>query len=99
MAEYMRTGTLTSPKEIDPVQMARGMGRWFPATPRAEPPRPAAAYPGCVALVAVDARISERTPRDLRGVALLAELLQPALGPPRRVAGRREPFGETPWED
>ncbi len=52
-----------------------------------------------MALVAVDARISERTPRDLRGVALLAELLAPALGPALRVEGRREPFGETAWED
>ncbi len=52
-----------------------------------------------MALVAVDARISERTPRDLRGVALLAERLAPTLGPPRRVEGRRDPFGETAWED
>jgi arginase family enzyme len=59
----------------------------------------APAYPAAVTLLAVDARISERTPRDLRGVALLAELLAPALGAARRVEGRRAPFGETAWED
>jgi hypothetical protein len=30
MALYIRTGTFTSPKEIDPDQIARGMEPWFP---------------------------------------------------------------------
>jgi arginase len=51
-------------------------------------------------VVAVRARISEETPRDLRGVDLLSELLERLLGEPvSAVEGRREPFGRTPWPD
>jgi len=53
-----------------------------------------------VRLLGVEARISERTPNDLRGVRQLA----PALGARRAVrpavlAGRVKPFAPTPWED
>ncbi|MGN6380517.1 MAG: arginase family protein [Gaiellales bacterium] len=52
------------------------------------------------AILAVRARISEETPRDLRGVDLLSHLLERRLGErPATVEGRREPFGRTPWED
>ena len=48
-------------------------------------------------LVAVEARISEQTPRDLRGVRTLAR----ALAPPQatRIEGRSGPFGDTPWAE
>jgi arginase len=48
--------------------------------------------------IAVHARISERTPRDLRGVALLEGLLRPGARRVLRIDGRSEPFGETGWE-
>jgi arginase family enzyme len=50
-----------------------------------------------VKLVAVEARISEQTPRDLRGVRTLAQ----ALAPPQatRIEGRSAPFGDTPWAE
>ena len=47
-------------------------------------------------LTAVRARISEDTPRDLRGVGELAAALG---GADRIVTGRRGPFERTPWED
>ncbi len=49
------------------------------------------------ALTSVEARISEETPRDLRGVRLLRD----ALGAADAVVlpGREGPFGRTPWED
>jgi arginase family enzyme len=47
-------------------------------------------------LTAIDARISEDTPRDLRGVRTLATALG---GAGRTVAGRDGPFARTPWED
>jgi arginase len=48
-----------------------------------------------VVLTAVEARISEETPRDLRGV----RALRAALGGEAAVlAGREGPFGRTPWE-
>ena len=52
------------------------------------------------AVIAVRARISEETPRDLRGVDLLSDLLRRRLGESLSVVdGRREPFGRTPWPD
>jgi arginase len=51
-------------------------------------------------VVAVRTRISEETPRDLRGVDLLSDLLERRLGESvSAVEGRREPFGRTPWTD
>ena len=51
-------------------------------------------------VVAVRARISEETPRDLRGVDLLSDLLERRLGESASaVEGRREPFGRTSWTD
>ena len=51
-------------------------------------------------IVAVRARISEDTPRDLRGVDLLAELAGERFGVPvESVEGRHGPFGRTGWED
>ena len=47
------------------------------------------------ALTSVEARISEETPRDLRGVRLLRD----ALGEAVVLAGREGPFARTPWED
>ncbi len=49
--------------------------------------------------VAVRARISERTPRDLRGVDLLAGRFSDLGRGTLDIAGRREPFGETAWQD
>jgi arginase family enzyme len=52
------------------------------------------------AVIAVRARISEETPRDLRGVDLLSDLLERRLdGSVSVVDGRLEPFGRTPWTD
>jgi arginase family enzyme len=49
-------------------------------------------------LTAVHARISEETPRDLRGVSALADHLEHrGLGPAVRVAGRDGPFARTRW--
>jgi hypothetical protein len=33
----MRTGTFTSPKEIEPDQIARGMGHEYPRSPAGKP--------------------------------------------------------------
>src|SRR5689334_149207 len=50
--------------------------------------------------VAVRARISEETPRDLRGVDLLAARLPARLGVEiATIEGRQGPFGRTPFED
>jgi len=49
------------------------------------------------AAVALHARISEETPRDLRGVVLLAGLAESRIGPVRRLQGRQGPFGRTDW--
>ena len=52
------------------------------------------------AAVALHARISEETPRDLRGVDLLAELAGERFGVPvESIEGRQGPFGRTGWED
>jgi arginase len=52
------------------------------------------------ALIALHARISENTPRDLRGVETLEGLAATRCGvAPRSIAGRRGPFGRTPWQD
>lgn len=50
-----------------------------------------------LAAVAVHARISEQTPRDLRGVDLLAGLVDSRIGPVRGLQGRQGPFGRTDW--
>jgi arginase len=47
--------------------------------------------------VAVRARISEDTPRDLRGVDLLAGLIESRLGAVQSLQGRQGPFGRTDW--
>ena len=53
-----------------------------------------------VAVTAVAARISETTPRDLRGVEVLRKVLEEGLGvDAHMLEGRRQPFGRTPWED
>lgn len=53
-----------------------------------------------LSLTAVRARISEETPRDLRGVDLLAADLASRLGQePAAIEGRRAPFGRTPWRE
>src|SRR5262249_34497273 len=63
-----------------------------------EPPRRRRrADTACVKLVAVEARISEQTPRDLRGVRTLAQALAPPPATP--IAGRSAPFGDTPWAE
>ena len=49
--------------------------------------------------VAVRARISERTPRDLRGVDLLPTGSATSAAGRSTSQGRREPFGETAWQD
>lgn len=50
-------------------------------------------------LISLQARISERTPRDLRGVEALTELAARTLKTePWVIEGRREPFGQTPWD-
>ncbi len=49
--------------------------------------------------IAVRARISERTPRDLRGVDLLAARFRDLGRGKFEIAGRRSPFGETDWVD
>ena len=49
--------------------------------------------------VAVRARISERTPRDLRGVDLLSNRFSDLGRGTLDIQGRREPFGETAWQD
>jgi arginase len=52
------------------------------------------------ALTTVHARISEDTPRDLRGVRMLEGVLTAELGvPARRIDGREGPFGRTRWRD
>jgi len=51
-------------------------------------------------LVAVQARISEQTPKDLRGVRVLAPALARRLSvQPTTLAGRNGPFGDTPWRE
>ena len=51
-------------------------------------------------LTAVDARISEDTPRDLRGVRLLRDELARAYGvEPHTIPGRNGPFERTHWRD
>jgi arginase len=51
-------------------------------------------------LVAVQARISEQTPKDLRGVRALAPALARRLSlRPATIAGREGPFGDTPWSE
>ncbi len=53
-----------------------------------------------LAAVAVRARISEETPRDLRGVDLLSRMVGERLGRPTgAIEGRRAPFGRTRWQD
>jgi arginase len=49
----------------------------------------------------VQARISERSPHDLRGVEALGAELSRRLGRPSAepIRGRGGPFGETPWRD
>ena len=49
--------------------------------------------------IAVSARISERTPRDLRGVELLRSRFTDLGRGTCDIAGRRSPFGETDWHD
>lgn len=54
-----------------------------------------------IEIVALQARISESSPHDLRGVEMLAHALPPALetSEPERIHGRQGPFGHTPWEE
>jgi arginase family enzyme len=53
-----------------------------------------------VALTAVHARISETTPRDLRGVeALAAGLARHGLGPVSQLDGRIGPYRRTSWRE
>ena len=53
-----------------------------------------------VALTTVHARISEDTPRDLRGVELLHDRFAARFGvPARRIDGRDGPFERTDWGD
>jgi arginase len=53
-----------------------------------------------VHLTAVDARISEDTPRDLRGVRELRDRLQAAYGvQAHTITGRDGPFERTHWRD
>lgn len=53
-----------------------------------------------IALISLQTRISETTPRDLCGVHTLTECATRAFGAePFVVEGRTEPFGHTPWED
>ena len=55
------------------------------------------APPGVIGLYA---RISENTPRDLRGVETLVELAARTFNvEPCVIEGRRQPFGRTPWKD
>jgi arginase len=50
--------------------------------------------------MAVQARISEQTPKDLRGVRVLAPALARRLSlRPATIAGRAGPFGDTPWRE
>jgi arginase len=49
--------------------------------------------------IAVRARISERTQRDLRGVDLLAARFRELGRGSFEISGRRWPFGETDWPD
>jgi arginase family enzyme len=55
--------------------------------------------PGRPDAIALRARISERTPRDLRGVDLLAARFRELGRGIHEVPGRRGPFGETDWRD
>jgi arginase family enzyme len=53
-----------------------------------------------VRLVPVHARISEATPRDLRGVDELSRVLAARHDvAPAAIEGRRGPFGRTAWDD
>lgn len=53
-----------------------------------------------LALTTVHARISEDTPRDLRGVEMLHDRLAVRLGAtPRRIEGRDGPFERTDWRE
>jgi arginase family enzyme len=66
---------------------------------RSAPP-PGRRRPAIPSLIALEARISENTPRDLRGVRTLARLATARLGAtPRVIAGRRGPFGRTAWQE
>ena len=48
----------------------------------------------------MQARISEQTPKDLRGVRVLARALARRLSlRPAIIAGRDGPFGDTPWRE
>lgn len=49
--------------------------------------------------IAVRARISERTPRDLRGVDVLSARFAGLGRASVVVGGRQKPFGETGWDD
>lgn len=52
------------------------------------------------AIVEVQARISEATSRDLRGVGELSSALAAHFGvTPKTIQGRSGPFGRTPWEE
>jgi arginase len=53
-----------------------------------------------ISIRAVRARISEMTPRDLRGADLLRDDLEARLTVhPQSLEGRRGPFERTPWRD
>ena len=49
--------------------------------------------------IAVRARISEQTPRDLRGVDLLSARFGGLGRRTLEIAGRRAPFGQTDWRE
>ena len=54
----------------------------------------------CVSVIALQARISETTPRDLQGIALLTDRVRETLGAePSIILGRQGPFGHTPWKE
>jgi len=70
------------------------------APPRPPPPARTADIQWRMRLVAVQARISEQTPKDLRGVRVLAPALARRLSvQPATLAGRDGPFGDTPWRE
>ncbi len=51
-------------------------------------------------IIALHARLSENTPRDLRGVETLMRVAQEALHvEPRVIEGRHGPFGHTAWDE
>jgi arginase len=56
--------------------------------------------PAAPSVVALAARISEDTPRDLRGVRTLARLAAERFGAaPQTIEGRQGPFGRTGWRE